>query len=224
MARAKKNPPDRVAQLENSLVAWVVNATTRRVENRAAKIPELLAKATKDFWTLLSSKIIRVYSAPNLEEYTPTWLALSPDYEDDKGNEDFYDYSGKLAGWLGRSRQLKTTFGTPLVNIIDAGNIGRQSTVALKSQKGRRIGYTNGGSRARIEDMKNLLPSAIQVDLYPKVPGRIEDGLWAGDYLPDWIAYRLDNYQGGQDRYILPAYMLWYMKYHISRVLAQGVK
>lgn len=105
-------------------------------------------------------------------------------------------------------------FGRPKIIYVRPGKGGsRAEYIGTVGDDFKEYLFDNKGVKTnKFSPLKTKLGS-ISIDLYPKVKEKLNTGMKMGPkYFPKMIAYRLDNFQGGQHRTFMPQYMEWWLK------------
>lgn len=219
---ANNDPIDRIA---NRLAGIVQDGGQRLIANRAAKLDTELTKLQGQFFLGLATAAINVDTPPNLGIYTPKWKPLDEKYKrrSKKQGKGFYNFRGQLRQSLLRSKAL-TAFGRPLITVSGVGRYNRKAAYVVPSG-GRNLGRTPTGGVVALGNIKNVLPRAIIIDLYPKVSEPIANGsLNEGEYFSEKIAVKMTNYKGGRDRPILVNYMNWWLDVKARQTVRKVLK
>lgn len=133
------------------------------------------------------------------------------------GNSFFY-YKGKLQNYLLSTGNPIGLFGKPNVFFTEFGRGG--SFRVYSSGKGQAgivklsgIFTASGNASKRKSFQTSNRIGKISVDLFPKLRGNLSLSQTAEDLgFPRTMAYRLDNFHGGQDRQFMPQYIQWWVR------------
>ncbi|KGM36132.1 hypothetical protein P409_00355 [Inquilinus limosus MP06] len=157
-------------------------------------------KANKDFFRVLSSKIIGSSGQPSLDGVpVPRWRPLTERYlrrKQKRRNPGFYRYEGKLKQAL--DHMNATTF---------------LGTVAVQTNfQGTRAPFTldNGTKELRQGYRVTLRLTGLQ---------RIADNDPEGTLPSRLAAYRLTNWRGQRNRSILGPYMRWWTRVRLKKII-----
>ncbi len=129
----------------------------------------------------------------------------------------FFLYKGKLKNYLSGVGNPISIFGKPNVYFTEFGKQGSfrvyytsRTTAGLVKLSGL---FTSSGNASKKSFASSNRIGKISVDLFPKLGGNLTLRQSAEDLgFPRTIAYRLDNYHGGQDRQFIPQFIQWWVR------------
>lgn len=129
----------------------------------------------------------------------------------------FFIFKGKLQGYLASVANPISMFGKPNVFFTEFGQAGSFRIYSTAKGEAGKIKlsnlYTVSGNRSKKDFKSSNRIGKMSVDLFPKLPGELQVGTSAQDLgFPRTMAYRLDNFQGGQDRHFMPQYIQWWVR------------
>ena len=218
----------------NVLVADSIKRTINKIRLRMIKLQQLMLPYVASNMTDIAAP--RTF--PDISLPQPSWpKELSPDYyakkrrefkrsgHSFKGDSYFYfkGYLQKYFSAKGRANVF-SNFGTPTVILTREGQRGSTGVYTQGNSLNIKFFDAKGGKlKGDFKGLKTKI-GRIQVDLYPKVKGRLFSGMSMGDYFPAQIAYRLDHYKGGQHREFMPQFMEWWLRVKAREALKGALK
>jgi hypothetical protein len=216
----------------NTLTGMVETGFEDIFARKADTIQREVIKVQSRFFKRLVLKTIGRKSAPNLDEFTPSWAPLNSKYVDKKRKAGytggFFERTGELKTAL-RNLNPKTVLGTPTVLFTPSGlrgNIGtkaRQEVWRGASSK-RKVIRDSRGRFARSKDIRRRVTASISVDPYPRILENIANGIIdESTVFNDDIAKKLKN-TSGTYRPLFTNFLNWFLQKEIRTVVEKASK
>lgn len=212
----------------NQSVGQVVDGVNRDIFRIKKNIERDLLKLNRNFYTILSRKIVGTISAPDLGSYSPPkWKPLSPKTIKAKGHSEFYRKTGALQRWL-FGADAEEILGIPEVRIKVGGANGKVRgtlrTILRTSKTGKKwvqkIGVGVGGRFVSTKALQDELNQRLIV--YPfgvksaqgsqSIPDLISGG-------NNSVYHKLTNYKGKQERPIASHYLDWWVNVRVKQIV-----
>lgn len=221
---------DQIDRIANNLFSVVDDEVNVLLTKKTKLLQKRLNDLQKNFFQILSSKIIAVKAAPELGDFTPKWksLSLNASYRSKKIREgrspnEFYSFTGRLQRSLLQSKAVNA-FGTPVVT-IGTGGTYRSQTIYQNPKTGG--GITSSGKNFSLDKIKaQKITKTISVNLFPDVKENLKSGGklgFEGEYVSDKIAMKLTNYRGMRNRPILIPFMNWWLNVKATQIIRNTI-